>query len=158
MLLDLGTQTFCLGTDNSILFYFTTCLERVLLQGGGGGYHFPLLKNTSSFSWCISPALGVLVFLTLKWASQVWSPMRWQSPKRPTSELFSPRQIHAPCIGLWSTKVSLCASVSIFRVQTWMWPFVPQLSFCWWDKDIFILCLVYLNVNPLNQKHPSSCA
>lgn len=42
----IDAQTLSLGTESSIVFYFT-CLERVLRPGGGGRYCFPLLKTTS---------------------------------------------------------------------------------------------------------------
>lgn len=75
------TQTLCLGTDGSITFYFT-CLERVLLPGSADRYCFPLLKTRSR-------CLGVNPQPWCSWSSK-WSPVRWQSPRKPNSVLSVP--------------------------------------------------------------------
>lgn len=111
-------------------------------------------KKHKSFSWCKSPALGVLVF---KWASQVWSPMRWQSPRRPTSMLGFPLDRSMPNASTSGAPTYLHVLLCLFLESR------PEcgpsyLSYHFADKYIFILCLVYLNVNPFNQKHPSLCA
>lgn len=141
MVLDLGTQNICLGMNSTIIIYFTTCPERVLLPGGGGGYHFPLWKNTNSLSLCKSPALRVLVFLILRWASQVWSPTRWQSPKRPTSVLsFSlDRSVPNASTSEAPTYLHVLLSVSVLESRPECGPLYLSCHFA--DKiRIFLFC------------------
>lgn len=98
--------------------FFTTCLERVLLQGDEGQYYFPLLKTTSH-------CLGVNPQHWCSWFSSVISSEVTEPQKIQLCAECSPRQTPAQCIDLWRTNMSPCSSASIFGVQAQMWPFIP---------------------------------
>lgn len=114
----IDTQTLCLGTDSSIIFYFAACLGRVLLPGGGGHYCFPILKTTSH-------CLGVNPQHWCSWSSSVISSEVTEPQKTQPCAECSTRQTNAQSIDLWRTNMSPCSSASIFGDQTWMWPFIP---------------------------------